>query len=57
MIMANKKTVTPTTITYEFLNDDGSYDVWVYDTTYTPIRAIEVTSNVRRRKSKSKSKK
>ena len=53
--MATKKTKAslkvkqPDRIKIDFENDDGTIDEWVYDNTVRPMRAIQVTVNIRRR--------
>ena len=44
--MKNKKKVNTTT--FDFANDDGTVDVWVFEN----MRVKSVTLNVRRRKTK-----
>jgi len=48
-----KKKVKPTIEKVDYSNDDGTVDEWVFDTSHTPKRAIQVTVDIRRRKSKS----
>jgi hypothetical protein len=59
--MPRKKKITksrwsqqPELKTVDFKNRDGTVDEWVYDTSYKPIRPIQVTTNIRRRAKKNK---
>jgi hypothetical protein len=44
-----KKQIKSKFVKIDFENGDGTVDEWVYDVTKSPRRAVEVTSNIRRR--------
>jgi len=47
--MKKRASSEPKTMEVRFPNEDGTVDIWVYDTTKRPIRVICVTLNVRER--------
>ena len=52
LVAKKKKIVKPKFITIDFSNEDGSVDEWIYDTSYNPMRPIQVTLNIWRRNKK-----
>jgi len=43
------KAKRPRFITIVYDNDNGSADEWKFDTSYNPMRVVEVIVNIRRR--------
>jgi len=50
--MRTNKKDKPRTISYDFTNDDGSVDGWVYEVTKNGRKLLHTTQGIRRRKKK-----